>query len=81
MNQADVELIGTLADGDFELRRCWQEHQRYEQQIKRLNSKLFLSTEQELERKELQKRKLLGKDRLMNLLEPYRPEAQGSRSA
>ncbi len=81
MDAADKELIVAVAHQDFELRRCWDEHQRLEHGIERLNSKLYLSAEEELERKEMQKRKLLGKDRLMQMLERYRGEDELSRSA
>jgi uncharacterized protein len=72
MEKNDVELIKSLLEQDDELRQCYEEHQQLERQLDDYNRRLHLSAEQEFERKELQKRKLSGKDRLMQLLDKHR---------
>jgi hypothetical protein len=48
-----------------------EEHQQYEVQLASYNDLRFLSSEQELERKRLQKLKLQGKDRMFAILRQY----------
>ena len=68
MEKQDEELIKTLVETDSELRQYYQEHVDYERQIDALNHKQHLSKEEEMERKRLQKLKLAGKDRIMEIL-------------
>jgi hypothetical protein len=74
MEKRDEELIRTLMDRDVELRDHYLEHEDFERQLARLNAKAHLSTEEEVERKRLQKLKLAGKDRMMEILYRYRSE-------
>ena len=72
MEKKDEELIRQLMGTDDELRRHYEEHVQLEKQLNQLNRHLHLSAEQELERKQLQKRKLAGKDRMMQILDRHR---------
>ena len=72
MERKDVELIESLLAQDDELKRYYEEHQQLERQLDDYNRRLHLSAEQEFERKELQKRKLSGKDRIMQILDKHR---------
>ncbi|MBM4243911.1 MAG: DUF465 domain-containing protein [Deltaproteobacteria bacterium] len=77
MEKRDEELIRSLMDRDGELRDHYLEHERYEQELALLNAKPHLSAEEEVERKRLQKLKLAGKDRIMEILHRHRgDEAQ-----
>jgi len=77
MEKRDEELIRSLMDRDVELRDHYLEHERYKQELARLNAKPHLSAEEEVERKRLQKLKLAGKDRIMEILHRHRgDEAQ-----
>jgi uncharacterized protein YdcH (DUF465 family) len=72
MEKHDEELIRSLIDRDAELRAHYLEHEDFKQQIARLNAKPHLTAEEEVERKRLQKLKLAGKDRMMEILHRYR---------
>jgi len=72
MEKKDVELIKSLLEQDDELKRYYEEHLELERQLDDYNRRLHLSAEQEFERKELQKRKLSGKDRIMQILDKHR---------
>jgi uncharacterized protein YdcH (DUF465 family) len=72
MEKKDEELIHQLMGQDEELRRYYEEHVELEKQLAELNRRLYLSAEQELERKQLQKRKLAGKDHIMEILARHR---------
>jgi hypothetical protein len=72
MEKHDEELIRTLIDRDPELRRCYEEHLGLEKQLASLQHKHFLTPEEDLERKRIQKVKLAGKDRIMEILGRYR---------
>ncbi len=74
MEKHDEELIQSLMDRDVELREHYIEHEDFKRQLARLNAKPHLSTEEEVERKRLQKLKLAGKDRMMEILYRYRSE-------
>lgn len=76
MEKRDEELIRSLMDRDVELRDHYLEHERFKEELARLNAKAHLSAEEEVERKRLQKLKLAGKDRIMEILGRHRsPEA------
>jgi uncharacterized protein YdcH (DUF465 family) len=72
MEKNDEELIRTLVDRDPELKRCYEEHLDLEKQLASLQHKHFLTPEEDLERKRIQKVKLAGKDRIMEILGRYR---------
>ena len=78
MEKKDEELIQSLMVHDPELRRYYEEHLDLERQLAEFNRKLYLTPEQELERKQLQKRKLHGKDRMMKILDKHRGGARGA---
>ena len=72
MEYHDLELIQTVASRDQSLANLYQEHISYEKQLAKLDNKLFLTPQEEVLRKELQKKKLIGKDRIENCLKKYR---------
>ena len=72
MEKQDQELIVTLIDRDAELKDKWEEHLVLEGQLAELQKRLHLSTDEEVEKKRLQKLKLVGKDRIMEILSKYR---------
>ncbi len=72
MEKQDEELIRSLVDRDAELKRYYEEHLDLERQLATLQHKHFLTPEEELERKRIQKIKLAGKDRIMEILGRYR---------
>ena len=72
MEKRDQELIVTLVDRDPELKEKWEEHLLLEGQLAELQKRLHLSNDEEVEKKRLQKLKLAGKDRIMEILSKYR---------
>ena len=72
MEKKDEELIRTLLTSEPELRERYEEHQSLEAQLDRLQSRSFLSPEEEFEKKRLQKLKLAGMDRIMEILARHR---------
>lgn len=72
MEEADLQLIRKLIPKDQELKKLWDEHQDLEEKLDQLNKRRYLSSDEELRRKEIQKLKLLGKDRMEEILSAYR---------
>ena len=72
MEAKDEQLILSLVDRDRDLKRFYDEHVQLEKRLAQINHKGFLSQEEEVERKRLQKVKLAGKDRMMEILTKYR---------
>lgn len=75
MEKKDEELIQALIAQDEELRRYYEEHLELERQLEEYNRRLYLTPEQDFERKALQKRKLHGKDRIMQILHRHRSQS------
>jgi len=78
MEKKDEELIQQLLPRDPELKQFYDEHLELEAQLADLNRKLYLTPEQDIEKKQLQKRKLSGKDRIMEILDRYRTGGRGA---
>jgi uncharacterized protein YdcH (DUF465 family) len=76
MEKKDEELIQALLVHDAELKQYYDEHLVLERQLSEFNRRLYLTPEQELEKKQLQKRKLHGKDRIMQILDRHRGAAR-----
>ena len=72
MEKKDEELIRTLLEREPELRRYYEEHVDLERQLGSFQEKLYLTPEEEVEKKRLQKLKLAGKDRIMEILSRHR---------
>ncbi len=68
MEHREEELIQQHAVHDTELKMLYQEHNDLKQQLEAFRHKLYLTPEEELEKKRIQKLKLASKDRLMDLL-------------
>jgi uncharacterized protein YdcH (DUF465 family) len=67
MNSEDPAFQRLLRESEA-FQRLWTRHQRYEQQLADIDRVHHLTPEQELERKNLQKLKLAGKDQMMELV-------------
>jgi uncharacterized protein len=68
MERRDEELIQQLMTHDDELRALYSEHTELKHQLETFRDKIHLSTEEEIEKKRIQKLKLASKDRLMEVL-------------
>jgi hypothetical protein len=72
MEKKDEDLIRTLLEREPDLRRYYEEHVDLEKQLGAFQQKLYLTPDEEVEKKRLQKRKLAGKDKIMEILSRYR---------
>ena len=72
MEAKEEALIRSLIDTDSELRRYYEEHVELKRQLEDLRQKLYLTEEEEIEQKRIQKQKLAGKDRIMEILARHR---------
>ena len=75
MEAKEEALIQSLIGTDPELRRHYEEHVDLKRQLENLRQKSFLTEEEELEQKRIQKQKLAGKDRIMEILARHRQAA------
>ncbi|MBI4126210.1 MAG: DUF465 domain-containing protein [Deltaproteobacteria bacterium] len=72
MESADIELVEKHRKTDPALNELYRQHLDYEKKLEKFDKKLFLSPNEELQRKELQKLKLKGKDLIEKILLTYR---------
>ena len=72
MEKWDEELIARLLPRDEELRKYIEEHRRYEDKLEQFNQRAYLTTEEEMEKKRIQKLKLAGRDKIETILAKYR---------
>ncbi len=75
MELKEEAQIRSLLNTDPELRRYYEEHVELKHQLEGLRQKSHLTEEEEFELKRIQKQKLAGKDRMMEILARYRQDA------
>ena len=78
MEKRDLDLISRHQDLDPELKRLYQEHLEFEEQLEVFNKRVYLSPTEELERKTLQKKKLKGRDLIERILVKLRHKERES---
>jgi uncharacterized protein YdcH (DUF465 family) len=71
MEADEVRLIESLISGNDELRKLWQDHQYLNQKLDAMSAQTYLTVEEQLERRQMQKRKLAGRDRMAAILAEY----------
>ena len=74
MEKRDLELIQKYIASDPELRRRMEEHEEFERKLEEFNRRIYLTPEEEMERKRVQKLKLAGRDRIEAILRKYRSQ-------
>jgi uncharacterized protein YdcH (DUF465 family) len=72
MEKRDLEIIQKYISTDAELKRYMDEHEEYERKLQQFNRRIYLTPDEEIERKRLQKLKLIGRDRIESILAKYR---------
>jgi len=75
MEVKEEALIRSLIDTDPELRQHYEEHVALKRRLDDLRQKPYLTEEEEIEQKRIQKQKLAGKDRMMEILARHRLSA------
>lgn len=72
MEKEDELIISKYINSDEELKRYVDDHRRLEAELEQFNKRVYLTPAEEMEKKKLQKKKLLGKDRILEILLRYR---------
>jgi uncharacterized protein len=75
MEAREEALVRQLADHDEELKALYQEHLELKHRLEDFRHKLFLTSEEELEKKRIQKLKLASKDRMMAIVWRHQHQA------
>ncbi|NWF97990.1 MAG: DUF465 domain-containing protein [Nitrospirae bacterium] len=68
----EQEIAETLKKENEEFRRLSEEHRNLDSLLAEIDSKRYLTPEEELERKRIQKLKLLRKDRMAEMIREYK---------
>jgi len=66
------EIVEFLKKDNDEFKKLSEEHRRLDVLLAEIDNKRFLTSEEEVERKKLQKQKLLKKDRMAELVRDYK---------
>ena len=74
MEEKELHMIRELSAKDKELKNLWDEHVDFEKKLEELERKPYLTPEERLEKRRIQKLKLAGKDRIAQILAKYRKE-------
>ena len=72
MESREEQVIVSLLDKDPELKKYYEEHQALEKKLAEFQHKHYLSPDEEMEMKRIQKLKLVGKDKIMEILGRHR---------
>ena len=68
MTENNLEMIQKLCEENPRFRKLHEEHILFEKQLAEYDERVYLSAEEELERKKIQKLKLAGKDEMESML-------------
>ena len=72
MERADEMLIERHIQQDGELKQYVEDHRKLEVALEDFNKRIYLTPQEEIEKKKLQKLKLASKDRIYAILAKYR---------
>lgn len=84
MDPRDESVAKILLRESEEFRREMEAHQRYERLLEGFNRRPHLTPDEEMERRKVQKLKLVGKDRMARMILAYRrehPEGAGGQTS
>lgn len=68
----EENVIEKVKKENEEFRKLFEEHQDLEKRLEKFNRKRFLDSDEEIEKKRIQKIKLYGKDRMAAILRDYK---------
>lgn len=68
----EQEIIELLRKESEEFKKLNEEHRDLEHLLAEIDSKVYLNADEEMERKKIQKLKLLKKDRMAELIRDYK---------
>ncbi|MBN1882086.1 MAG: DUF465 domain-containing protein [Deltaproteobacteria bacterium] len=72
MSRTEEEMKRKLMEEDPEFRALAEEHESFERILEEFNRKPYLTPAEEIERKNIQKQKLKGKDKMERILKKHR---------
>lgn len=68
----EQEIIEKLKQENEEFKRLSEEHKSLDSKLVDIDKKRYLNSDEEIERKKLQKQKLIKKDKMAQLIRDYR---------
>ena len=68
MEEKDQTVVQTLFDSNPRFRLLYEEHRLLEKELNQLEDRPFLTPEDEIEKKKIQKLKLAGKDEMERII-------------
>jgi len=68
----EAEIISILRNENDEFQKLEKEHKKLDQYLDEIARKKYLTSEEEIEKKNIQKKKLQFKDRMAQLIREYR---------
>jgi len=68
----DAEIVEILKRESEEYKRLYEEHRSLEKSLAEIDKNKYLTPEEEIERRRIQKQKLAKKDRMAELIREYR---------
>ncbi len=72
----EVEIKEYLRNNNDEFKRLEQKHRKYEEELQKTSSHMFVSLEQQKARKDMKKLKLRIKDKMQEMIASYRDQLQ-----
>lgn len=72
----DEQIIEILKKENEEFRKLYEEHRHLDSLLDELNKKHYLTPEEEVEKKRMQKEKLYKKDKMAEMIRKYRLSMQ-----
>lgn len=72
MEEHDQSLVEQLVGQNPRFRMLYEEHRVLERELQQLSQKPYLSADDEVEKKKIQKLKLAGKDEMERILKAFR---------
>lgn len=72
----DAEITEILREQNEEFKKLYDEHKRLKQTLVEMYKNKYISPDEEIERKKLQKQKLLKKDRMAEMVRKYKQSTQ-----
>jgi uncharacterized protein YdcH (DUF465 family) len=68
----EAEVIDILRTKNEEYKKLEEEHRKLDEYLDEMSKKRYLTSEEEMEKKRLQKQKLYYKDRLAQIIREYK---------
>lgn len=68
----EQQIADVLEKENEEFRKLGEEHKNLEEILAEMNNKVYLTSEEEIEKKRIQKLKLIKKDRMAELVREYK---------